>query len=154
MAGSTCVLRSRSSYIALILLGRLLESRAKSNTSTAIRKLIGLQPKTVLRLLDNGTDKEIPVKTVQEGDILIIKPGDKIPVDGILTEGVSFVDESMITGEPVPVEKITGSHVFAGTLNKKAIFSLWQKRLAAKQYWHKSSKWSAKLKAAKLRYKN
>lgn len=71
--------------IALILLGRLLESRAKSNTSTAIRKLIGLQPKTVLRLLDNGTEQEIPVKTVQEGDILIIKPGDKIPVDGILT---------------------------------------------------------------------
>ncbi len=108
--------------IALILLGRLLESRAKSNTSTAIRKLIGLQPKTVLRLLDDGTEQEIPVKTVQEGDILIIKPGDKIPVDGILTEGDSFVDESMITGEPVPVEKITGTHVFAGTLNQKGSF--------------------------------
>ena len=117
--------------IALILLGRLLESRAKSNTSTAIRKLIGLQPKTVLRLLDNGTEQEIPVKTVQEGDILIIKPGDKIPVDGILTEGVSFVDESMITGEPVPVEKITGSHVFAGTLNQKGNFQFMAEKVGS-----------------------
>ena len=108
--------------IALILLGRLLESRAKSNTSTAIRKLIGLQPRTVIRLLDDGTEQEIPVKAVQQGDILVVKPGDKIPVDGSVTEGVSFVDESMITGEPVPVEKVTGTHVFAGTINQKGSF--------------------------------
>lgn len=108
--------------IALILLGRLLESRAKANTSTAVRKLIGLQPKTVIRLLDDGSEQEIPVKAVQAGDILLIKPGDKIPVDGTVQDGVSFVDESMITGEPVPVEKITGMHVFAGTINQKGSF--------------------------------
>lgn len=108
--------------IALILLGRLLESRAKANTSTAIRKLIGLQPKTVIRLLDDGTEQVVPVKAVQEGDILLVKPGDKIPVDGSVTEGVSFVDESMITGEPVPVEKVTGTHVYAGTINQKGSF--------------------------------
>lgn len=108
--------------IALILLGRLLESRAKASTSSAIRKLIGLQPNTVIRLLEDGSEQEIPVKAVQPGDILLVKPGDKIPVDGTLTEGASFVDESMITGEPVPVEKITGTHVFAGTINQKGSF--------------------------------
>lgn len=108
--------------IALILLGRLLESRAKTNTSSAIRKLIGLQPKTVVRILDDGTEQNIPIKAVQQGDVLVVKPGDKIPVDGTVQEGVSFVDESMITGEPVPVEKITGTHVFAGTINQKGSF--------------------------------
>lgn len=117
--------------IALILLGRLLESRAKSNTSTAIRKLIGLQPRTVIRLLDDGTEQEIPVKAVQQGDILVIKPGDKIPVDGSVTEGVSFVDESMITGEPVPVEKVTGTHVFAGTINQKGSFRFMAERVGS-----------------------
>ena len=108
--------------IALILLGRLMESRAKTNTSAAIRKLVGLQPKQVIRLLDDGSEQIIPVKAVQEGDTLVVKPGDKIPVDGVVTEGVSFVDESMITGEPLPVEKITGTHVFAGTINQKGSF--------------------------------
>lgn len=108
--------------IALILLGRLMESRAKSNTSTAIRKLIGLQPKTVIRILEDGIEQDIPIKAVQPGDILLVKPGDKIPVDGVVQEGVSFVDESMITGEPVPVEKLTGTHVFAGTINQKGSF--------------------------------
>lgn len=108
--------------VALILLGRLLEHRAKSNTSTAIRKLIGLQPKTVIRILDDGTEQEIPIKAVQEWDILLVKPGDKIPVDGVVTAGVSFVDESMITGEPVPVEKAEGAEVFAGTINQKGSF--------------------------------
>lgn len=108
--------------VALILLGRLLESRAKSNTSAAIRKLIGLQPKTVIRILDDGTEQEIPVKAVQQGDLLVVKPGGRIPVDGTVQHGVSFVDESMITGEPVPVEKITGMHVYAGTINQKGSF--------------------------------
>lgn len=108
--------------VALILLGRLLESRAKSNTSAAIRKLVGLQPKTVIRILDDGTEQEIPVKAVQEGDLLVVKPGGRIPVDGTVQHGVSFVDESMITGEPVPVEKITGMHVYAGTINQKGSF--------------------------------
>lgn len=108
--------------IALILLGRLLESKAKANTTTAIRKLIGLQPKTVIRMQADGTEQEVPLKAVQPGDVLLVKPGDKIPVDGSVNEGVSFVDESMITGEPIPVEKSAGDRVFAGTINQKGSF--------------------------------
>lgn len=117
--------------IALILLGRLLESRAKSNTSTAIRKLIGLQPKEVIRILEDGTEQVIPIKAVQPGDILLVKPGDKIPVDGSVTEGVSFVDESMITGEPVPVEKVTGTHVYTGTINQKGSFKFMAEKVGS-----------------------
>lgn len=108
--------------IALILLGRLMESRAKANTSAAIRKLIGLQPQTVVRVSDDGRETEIPIKVVQAGDLLLVKPGDKIPVDGTVQTGHSFVDESMITGEPVPTEKVSGSKVFAGTINQKGSF--------------------------------
>ena len=111
-----------SVIIALILLGRLMEHRAKANTSTAIRKLMGLQPKTVVRVLDDGTEQEVPIKVVQEWDTLLIKPGDKIPVDGEVTEGASYVDESMITGEPIPVEKTKGAKVYAGTINQKGSF--------------------------------
>ena len=117
--------------IALILLGRLLESRAKSNTSTAIRKLIGLQPKEVIRILEDGTEQVIPIKAVQPGDILLVKPGDKIPVDGSVTEGSSFVDESMITGEPVPVEKVTGTHVYTGTINQKGSFKFMAEKVGS-----------------------
>lgn len=117
--------------IALILLGRLLESRAKSNTSTAIRKLIGLQPKEVIRILEDGTEQVIPIKAVQPGDILLVKPGDKIPVDGSVTEGVSFVDESMITGEPVPVEKVTSTHVYTGTINQKGSFKFMAEKVGS-----------------------
>ena len=117
--------------IALILLGRLLESRAKSNTSTAIRKLIGLQPKEVIRILEDGTEQVIPIKAVQPGDILLVKPGDKIPVDGSVIEGVSFVDESMITGEPVPVEKVTGTHVYTGTINQKGSFKFMAEKVGS-----------------------
>ena len=108
--------------IALILLGRLLEAKAKANTSTAIRKLIELQPKTVIRFLEDGTEQEIPLKAIQTGDVLWVKPGDKIPVDGKICMGGSFVDESMITGEPIPVEKTVGDAVFAGTINQKGSF--------------------------------
>ena len=96
-----------------------MESRAKANTSSAIRKLMGLRPKTVVRVLENGTEQEIPLKAIQPGDILVVKPGNQIPVDGTVTEGSSFVDESMITGEPIPVEKVTGTPVFSGTVNQK-----------------------------------
>ncbi|WP_294141867.1 heavy metal translocating P-type ATPase [uncultured Sanguibacteroides sp.] len=108
--------------IALILLGRLLEARAKFSTSTAIKKLMGLQPKTVMKIGEDGREVEIPIKEVLVGDVLVVKPGDKIPVDGTVTEGVSFVDESMITGEPIPVEKTTGGIVYAGTINQKGSF--------------------------------
>lgn len=107
--------------IVFILLGKLLEERAKSNTSSAIKKLIGLQPKTVLLLTPNG-EKETPVADVQIGDQILVRSGEKIPVDGVLYEGHSFVDESMISGEPVAVEKNAGDRVFAGTINQKGSF--------------------------------
>lgn len=111
-----------SVIIALILLGKFLEGRAKSNTSSAIRKLMGLQPGKVIRVDADGNETEVPLKAVQQGDLLVVKPGDKIPVDGTVQEGVSFVDESMITGEPIPVEKSAGTKVFAGTINQKGSF--------------------------------
>lgn len=107
--------------VAFILLGKLLEERAKSNTSSAIKKLMGLQPKTV-RIISNGEEKEIPVSQVAVGDRILVRPGEKIPVDGEVASGNSFVDESMISGEPIPVEKQKGEKVFAGTVNQKGSF--------------------------------
>ena len=107
--------------IAFISIGKLLEEKAKSNTSSALKKLIGLQPKTV-RIKVGNTEKEIPVAEVQIANIIIVKPGEKIPVDGSVMRGVSFVDESMISGEPIPVEKFLGEKVFAGTINQKGSF--------------------------------
>ncbi|MDB5258542.1 MAG: copA [Chitinophagaceae bacterium] len=108
--------------IAFILLGKVLEEKAKSNTSSAIKKLIGLQPKTVIVVHDGGHEMEMPIASVKVGTILLVKPGNKIPVDGEVISGNSFVDESMISGEPVPVEKNTGIKVFAGTINQKGSF--------------------------------
>lgn len=107
--------------IAFISLGKQLEEKAKSNTSSAIRKLMGLQPKTV-RAIINGVEREIPVAAVQVGNHIIVRPGEKVPVDGVVVNGSSFVDESMISGEPVPVEKTSGQKVFAGTVNQKGSF--------------------------------
>ena len=108
--------------IALVLLGKLLEEGAKANTSSALKKLIGLQPKTVIKVAADGSTKEFLIATVKQGDILLIKPGEKIAVDGRVTEGNSYIDESLITGEPVPVFKESGSYVFAGTINQKGSF--------------------------------
>lgn len=108
--------------IAFISLGKLLEERAKSNTSSAIKKLIGLQPKTVLLVDAAGTIHETPVTAVKVKDILLVKPGEKIPVDGFVTTGSSYVDESMITGEPIAVHKKSGDQVFAGTINQNGSF--------------------------------
>ena len=108
--------------ITFILLGKLLEEKAKANTSSALKKLIGLQVRTVVMITPDGREKEISVSDVVPGNILLVRPGDKIPVDGVLDSGVSFVDESMITGEPLAVEKLTGSKVFAGTINQKGSF--------------------------------
>src|SRR6202043_1579754 len=94
-----------------------------SNMSSSIKKLMGLQPKMVHVINDEQT-KDISIKEVKIGDILIVKPGEKIPVDGIVKEGFSLVEESSITGEPVPVEKRKGSSVFAGTTNQKGSFQL------------------------------
>ncbi|MEO6818604.1 MAG: heavy metal translocating P-type ATPase, partial [Ginsengibacter sp.] len=108
--------------IAFILLGKMLEEKAKGNTSSAIKKLIGLQPKTVTVVGPDGQQKEIPISSVQVENIVMVKPGEKIAVDGTVLSGKSFVDESMITGEPLPVEKFEGESVFAGTINQKGNF--------------------------------
>ncbi len=107
--------------IAFISLGKLLEERAKSKTSSAIKKLMGLQPKTV-RVLVNGVEQELPIASVKVGHVILVRPGEKIPVDGVVTSGSSYVDESMISGEPVAVEKDSGKKVFAGTINQKGSF--------------------------------
>lgn len=108
--------------IAFILLGKVLEERAKGNTSSAIKKLIGMQPKTVTIVQENGHQAEVPIASVQVGNTIMVKPGDKIAVDGELISGTSFVDESMISGEPVPVEKKSGDKVYSGTINQKGSF--------------------------------
>jgi Cu+-exporting ATPase len=107
--------------IAFILLGKWLEVIAKGKTSEAIEKLMGLQPKKALVLKD-GKEREIPISEVVEGDVIVIKPGEKIPVDGMVIEGMSSIDESMITGESIPVEKAKGSEVIGATLNKTGSF--------------------------------
>lgn len=107
--------------IAFILLGKLLEEKAKGNTGSAIKKLMGIQPKTVT-IISRNSEKEIPVAEVNLGDTILVKPGDRIAVDGEVTQGSSYVDESMISGEPVAVLKEKGTKVFAGTINQKGGF--------------------------------
>lgn len=106
-----------SVIIAFILLGRLLEEKAKGNTSTAIKKLMGLQPKTVTVV--GNEERIVPIEQIRPGDIILVKPGERIAVDGIVTEGSSYVDESMLSGEPVAVSKQKDAKVFAGTINQK-----------------------------------
>jgi len=110
--------------ITFILMGKMLEERAKSKTSSALKKLIGLQVKTVTAIMPGGEQKEISISNVIPGNILLVRPGDKIPVDGTVISGSSFIDESMISGEPLPVEKTINSEVFAGTINQKGSFRL------------------------------
>ncbi|MDX6711087.1 MAG: P-type Cu+ transporter [Blastocatellia bacterium] len=110
-----------SVIIALILLGRMLESRAKGQTSDAIRRLVGLQAKTA-RVVRDGQEIDIPVEEVVPGDLVIVRPGEKIPVDGVVEDGASAVDESMLTGESLPVEKTRGDEVFGATINKTGAF--------------------------------
>ena len=105
----------------LIILGRFLEARAKGRTSEAIKKLMGLQAKTA-RVVRDGREVDIPVEEVRIGDIVVVRPGEKIPLDGIVREGASAVDESMLTGESLPVEKRPGTEVFGATLNKTGSF--------------------------------
>ncbi len=110
-----------SAIITLILLGRFLEARAKGQTSEAIKKLIGMQPKnaTVVR---EGQEISIPIDEVRAGDLVLVKPGDRVPVDGVVREGHSAIDESMITGESIPVEKLPGDEVIGATVNKTGSF--------------------------------
>ncbi|MBU4324965.1 MAG: HAD-IC family P-type ATPase, partial [Gammaproteobacteria bacterium] len=103
--------------ISLTLLGQMLEGKARSQTSTAIKSLLGLAPKTARRLADDGTEHDVPLADVHAGDRLRVRPGEKVPVDGLVLEGGSAVDESMLTGEPMPVTKATGDKLIGATLN-------------------------------------
>ena len=109
--------------ITLILMGKLLEARAKSKTSSAIKKLLGLQPKTA-RVVRKNQQIDIPIKDVISGDIILVRPGEKIPVDALIIEGYSSIDESMITGESIPAEKTTGAKVIGGTINKNGSLTI------------------------------
>ncbi|AXV41053.1 heavy metal translocating P-type ATPase [Methanobacterium sp. BAmetb5] len=106
-----------------LMLGRWMEARAKGRTGTAIKKLIGLQAKTALVLREDGVETMVPVEDVMVGDTVLVKPGDKIPVDGKVISGESYVDESMITGEPIPSLKISGSSVVGGTINQNGVLN-------------------------------
>ena len=107
--------------VTLILLGKTLEAITKGKTSEALKKLLGLAPKTAI-IIQDGKEKEIPIDEVEIGDIIVVKPGAKIPVDGTVAEGHSAVDESMLTGESMPVDKIEGAHVYAATINTTGTF--------------------------------
>ncbi len=116
--------------IALINLGQALETRARGKTSAAIKRLIGLQPKTA-RVLREGVERDVPIEEVGLDDTVRVRPGEKIPVDGVIVDGRSTLDESMLTGEPMPVEKTTGDAVTGGTLNKAGTFLFQAKRIGA-----------------------
>ena len=108
--------------VVLVLLGQVLELRARSRTSAAIRNLLGLAPTTARRIDRNGTEQDVPLEHVHVGDRLRVRPGERVPVDGIVLEGTTTVDESMVTGEPIPVEKIPGTKVTGGTVNGTGTF--------------------------------
>ena len=115
----------------LVLLGQVLELRARSRTSGAIRALLGLAPKTARRVAPDGSEQDVPLEQVRVGDLLRVRPGEKIPVDGIVVEGQSAVDESMVTGEPIPVEKLQSSKVIGGTVNGTGSFLMRAERVGA-----------------------
>jgi Cu+-exporting ATPase len=119
-----------ATIVTLILLGKYLEARAKGRTSEAIRRLIGLQPRTA-RVVRDGAELEVAIGDVVPGDLVVVRPGERIPVDGVLEDGASYVDESMITGEPIPVEKLTGSAAIGGTVNQTGAFRLRASRVGA-----------------------
>ncbi len=122
-----------SVVIVFIMLGKLLEEKAKSNTSSAIKKLIGLQPKTVIVITEKG-EIETAIADVQVGALILVRPGEKIPVDGEVYDGSSFVDESMISGEPIAVEKTKGKKLFAGTLNQKGSLRFTAQKVGASTF--------------------
>jgi Cu+-exporting ATPase len=117
--------------VTLVLLGQVLELRARSQTGAAIRALLGLAPKTARRLRDDGSEEDVPLESVQPGDRLRVRPGEKLPVDGVVLEGASSVDESMLTGEPIPVEKASGDRVTGATLNGTGALVIEAERVGA-----------------------
>ena len=117
--------------VTLVLLGQVLELKARSQTGAAIKALLGLAPKTARRILSDGTEEDIPLDQVQPGDRLRVRPGEKIPVDGVVIEGTSAVDESMVTGEPIPVEKRPGDRVIGATVNGTGTLIMRAERVGA-----------------------
>lgn len=117
--------------ISLTLLGQLLELKARSQTSAAIKSLLGLAPKTARRIRDDGSEEDVPLTHVHVGDVLRVRPGEKVPVDGVVTEGVSAVDESMLTGEPVPVTKRPGDNVIGATMNTNGALVIRSERVGS-----------------------
>lgn len=115
----------------LVLLGQVLELRARSQTSSAIKALLGLAPKTARLVRDDGSEVDVPLERIRVGDRLRVRPGEKVPVDGVVLEGTSAVDESMVTGEPIPVEKTTGSRVTGGTVNGTGAFVMRAERVGS-----------------------
>ena len=120
-----------SVIITFILLGRLLEAKAKNNTSTALKKLMGLQPKSIIIIDENNIEKKIAIDEVKINDRILVKPGEKIAVDGTIIRGNSYVDESMLNGEPIPIEKNIGDTVFAGTINQKGSFEFLAEKIGS-----------------------
>jgi Cu+-exporting ATPase len=117
--------------VTLVLLGQVLELRARSQTGAAIRALLGLAPKTARRVRDDGTEEDVPLDAVVPGDRLRVRPGEKVPVDGALLDGASSIDESMVTGEPIPIEKHAGDRVIGGTLNGTGSFVMRAERVGS-----------------------
>jgi Cu+-exporting ATPase len=117
--------------VALVLLGQVLELRARSQTGAAIRALLGLAPKTARRLREDGTEEDVPLDVVKPGERLRVRPGEKVPVDGTVAEGQSAVDESMVTGEPIPIEKHAGDRVIGGTVNGTGAFVMRAERVGS-----------------------
>jgi Cu+-exporting ATPase len=115
--GGEAYFESAAAIVVLVLLGQVLELRARGQTTSAIRRLLGLAPKTARLHLPSGREEDVPLELVQAGDVLRVRPGEKVPVDGVVTEGRSAVDESMVTGEPMPVEKGPGAKLIGGTVN-------------------------------------
>ncbi len=140
-----------SILITLIILGKLFEAKAKGRSSEAIKKLMGLQAKTAT-VERAGVEQEIPIEEVMTGDILHIKPGEKIPVDGKIIEGFSAIDESMLTGESVPIDKSTGDEVIGATINKNGFLKVEATKVGRDTPLLRLSKWSKRLRDQKLRF--
>jgi P-type Cu+ transporter len=134
--------------VTLVLLGQVLELNARSQTSAAIKLLLGLAPKTDRRINADGTEADIPLEQVQAGDRLRVRPGEKVPVDGTIIKGKSSVDESMITCEPMPVEKAPGDRVIGATINGTGSLVMEAERVAQGRCWPRSCRWWPKPSAA------
>ena len=120
-----------AAIVVLVLLGQVLELRARSRTSAAIRNLLGLAPKTARRIEADGTERDVPLADVHVSDRLRVRPGERIPVDGVVIEGATSIDESMVTGEPIPVEKTPGDQVTGGTVNGTGTFVMEAQRVGS-----------------------